>query len=642
MLAMLPLALVALAFAAPARAAEPRVTVAMLPEGTGVESLAAAVPRFATGVMSAGLGRVPAAQTYLDMGQGTRLFSSLYPDLLTPLYVDGNRVPSRLWNAVVERAQGAPATIVPGLLASSLEEHGVRIASRPLTGSPALIAADRSGLIRRAVGCRAGSCPGVTITSSGFTDLARIASRMRPRRGDLLIAIERPPPSRDLLAIGIAGAGFDGHGLTSDSTRMDGYVLATDLLPTILAAYGIEVPASVGGRRIVRTEGSLDAAAVTDLERRLGQVGERRSGVLGANLLAWIGLCLAAIALVPAAARAPRRRVAALALSVLAITAAYVPFLLLITAALRPSELAERLAIGLGAPLLAALTIVLLRGRFGVPRAVFGAFAAAAAASIGATGIDMLAGSPLTALSLLGPNPGLGVRFFGIGNELEATIGVLLMLGTGAAVSALAPAEPRRAVAIAAVAVTIPALLVFAPGRFGADVGAAITFPLGAAVCVIAALRLSGRRAVLVLAAPVIALAALVAFDIAIPGDSHLSRSVLEAAGMEELGDVFDRRLTLAARSFPRYIDSPFFLAALTAIALAIVFRRRVAGWFAGRPAAAAGLAGALGATAIGTLANDSAALLLMVGAGFSAAFCGLAWGARELARPTREPPPAP
>jgi len=34
-------------------------------------------------------------------------------------------------------------------------------------------------------------------------------------------------------------------------------------------------------------------------------------------------------------------------------------------------------------------------------------------------------------------------------------------------------------------------------------------------------------------------------------------------------------------------------------------------------------------ATVVGTLANDSAALLLMVGTGYVAAFSGLAWGSR-------------
>jgi hypothetical protein len=44
------------------------------------------------------------------------------------------------------------------------------------------------------------------------------------------------------------------------------------------------------------------------------------------------------------------------------------------------------------------------------------------------------------------------------------------------------------------------------------------------------------------------------------------------------------------------------------------------------------GVLGASVATVVGTLANDSAALLLMVGTGFIAAFIGLAWGARALA----------
>jgi hypothetical protein len=68
------------------------------------------------------------------------------------------------------------------------------------------------------------------------------------------------------------------------------------------------------------------------------------------------------------------------------------------------------------------------------------------------------------------------------------------------------------------------------------------------------------------------------------------------------------------------------FSAALIAIAPAIAFRRTVIGWFRDRPAALAGTAGAIVATVVGTLANDSAALLLMIGTGYVAAFCGLVW----------------
>ena len=78
---------------------------------------------------------------------------------------------------------------------------------------------------------------------------------MRNLRGnDLLIAIEKPPPpDNEALAIGIAGRGFDGN-LTSDSTRLDGYVLSTDVAPTILERFGIAVPSEMSGQPI-RAEG---------------------------------------------------------------------------------------------------------------------------------------------------------------------------------------------------------------------------------------------------------------------------------------------------------------------------------------------------------------------------------------------------
>ena len=100
--------------AAPAAAAEPRDHGGDAAPGDRVEEIAAAVPGIAPGVMSAGLGRVPAGQTYLDIGQGNRIFTSLYPEPLPPLYVTGNRVPADLWARVVVRADGAPADIEPG------------------------------------------------------------------------------------------------------------------------------------------------------------------------------------------------------------------------------------------------------------------------------------------------------------------------------------------------------------------------------------------------------------------------------------------------------------------------------------------------------------------------------------------------
>ena len=70
--------------------------------------------------MSAGLGSVPAQQTYLDIGQGNRVFDSLYDSEL-PALAPGLR---RLVDAVATGGIGA-AEIVPALLAGIWSAGGV-------------------------------------------------------------------------------------------------------------------------------------------------------------------------------------------------------------------------------------------------------------------------------------------------------------------------------------------------------------------------------------------------------------------------------------------------------------------------------------------------------------------------------------
>lgn len=600
----------------------PSVTIAMVPNGTDVEQIHNAVPGIAPGLLGGGLGEVPTAQSYLDFTQGTRLAQSLYPKVLPPVYVTGDRVPERIWREVRTRAAKAPAEIVPGLLASTLREDGIPVAATENTGSAALIAVDRQGRIERSEGCEPGECPGVTVVTTSLGGLSSLADDVDG--DDMLIVIEQPPTERELLAIGIYGAGFEKGDLSSSTTRMRGYVLATDLLPTILDRYGVAIPDDITGR-VIETEGTeADPAAVHSRGDRLVVVRERRSATLGTNLMIWIGLALLATAIF-------RARGARIALSLLAVGMALVPALLLFTAALAPSAMAERVIVGAGG-LLCAAALLLAARRVAPERAPFLAFGVAAGVTIAAEAVDIVLGSPLTALSLLGPNPALGVRFFGIGNELEATIGVLLLLGTGAGLSALRPAATPARIAAAMVFVTVLAVLVFAPGRLGADVGAAITFPAGAAVAVIAALRLGWKPSLLVIAAPVAALALLLGIDLLTGGDAHLSRSVLGAGGLDDLEDVFNRRIKASLRSFDNYSQSKFFIAAVLGIVAGACFHKRIRSWISGDRAAQAGLAGAIGATVVGTAANDSAALLLMVGTGFIAAFIGLAWAVRSAA----------
>ncbi|MEK6250756.1 MAG: hypothetical protein AABM43_02225 [Actinomycetota bacterium] len=594
-----------------------QVMVALLPNGTGPGAFASE-PRISPGLLSAGIGDVPATQTYLDIGQGNRVSETLYDGALPRTEPLGTRAPH--WQQIVDRADSAPADIVSGLLASTLRRHRLPTIADETLGLPALLAADWRGLLLRSnVGPVTDRCPApVCVLDVTPADLRPLVRSLRG--DDLLIALERPPPQPDhQLTIGIAGHGFDGN-LTSDSTRMRGYVLSTDLAPTILRRLGVPVPSQMNGEPI-RSEGDRDVAAVVSLEDRLASIVHRRGGVIRVSALIWVAIAaLAAIASRGALARPAAR--------MLALSAIYLPLLLLVGAATEPSQGVERLILLLGAPLLAVATLVLLPG--------YRALALACVVAVLAFAIDVIAGSPLTPLSLIGPDPGLGVRFYGIGNELEATLVPLILVGTGAAITVLHPdLAPRRAAAVF-LFVGFVAGFIFAFGRFGADVGAAIVLPAGAAMAV-AALEAPRRAVLLVVAVPLVGLAVLAVLDLLLGGDAHLTRSVLDAGGLNSLGDVAERRLRLSAHSFSRGVDSPLVWLAVVGIAVALYRRDLVLAWFAPTPALRAGFIAAAFATLVGTLANDSGALLLEVGTVYLLLIAGFAWAQAGLPPPRRE-----
>jgi hypothetical protein len=548
-------------------AKEKQVVLAWLPSDTTVAQLTHA--GFAPGVMSAGLGSVPPLQTYLDVGQGNRVFDSLY-DRPLPEHRKG----VGWWLEVVERAESAPADIVPDLLRKTLRENNVR---------------------------------------SQFSEIARTSLDQLPLKGSyqLLIAIAWPTGKSDEpVPIGIVGGGFDGN-LTADSTRTDGYVLSTDVAPTILRHFGIEVPSAMSGQPI-RSEGAVDPAAIESLVDRMDVISSRRGPVIGLNIVIWLVALLLVVLL-------SRGRLARSAVRVVGLAIVYLPLVLLLGAALEAGEMAERLLVLLFSPALAGLTLLLLRG--------YRALAVASALTVGAYAIDVITGSPLTSLSLLGPNPGLGVRFYGIGNELEALLAVLVTAGAGAALTGFAAGLSRHRAAATFVAAGLLAAFVFAAGRFGADVGAAIVFPVGAVVAAVAIAGRGRRTAVLaVIAAPFAVLPLMALIDLISGANAHLTRSVLDAGGLGDLADVAQRRLQLSAHSFTRPVLLALLPLVLAVAVLAYVRRGRLSAWLDGIPAMRAGLIGALAATLIGTLANDSGALLLEIGAAYLLVFTSFAW----------------
>jgi hypothetical protein len=580
----------------------PLVDLVQVPATTTVAELADA--GFSPGLMSAGLGTVTPEQTYLDLGAGNRVFNTLYDDELAPMPARRELRCPEWFETAVSRAGTAPDEIEPGLLVEALRQDRVAVSGGGPTACP--LGITRPAAAEASSGPQAkGTFEVLDASLAGAKALIRLGGAE-----SIVIAIAAPTGTTgDPIPIGIAGPGFDGD-LTSDTTRTNGYVTSTDIAPTILERFGIAIPSQMSGQPI-RAEGSVDPAAIEARGARMAVISHRRGPVIGLTLLAWV---IAALLLVLLS----RGALAPLAVRLLGLAIIYLPLMLLAGAALEPAEYPEMLLVMIAAPALAALTLAALRD--------YRALAVAAALTVCAYALDAIAGSPLSALSLLGPNPGLGVRFYGIGNELEALLAVLIVGGVGAGLAGFAPRLAPARCAAAFLAIGLVFAAIFASGEFGADVGAAIVFPAGVAGAAVAVTRGRRRSLVLVVAIPAVVLGLLALADLVTGANSHFTRSVLDAGGLRSLGDVAQRRLQLSAHSFTR----PVLLAALPVVAalagVAWWKRERLAAWVHDFPAMRAALIGAVVAIIVGTLANDSGALLLEIGAVYLLVLVGWAW----------------
>ncbi len=589
----------------------------------GERELAAA--GLSLGVMSATQGDYDAVQMLLDITQGTRIASTAYASVLAPRLAPAQAPGSgwRLdgWQAVVRRAQRAPQLLTPGLLAGSTGGGAyVGVAPGPLFD--AVAAVDERGRIRSAslgtaataparVAAALGSYRLVVADLPGPTALAALLRLRRP--GELVLAVQRVPPRQAagrLLWVGAAGLPGGAHRqLTSATTRDRGLVAAIDLAPTALRWLRLPVPSAVRGRTI-ESEGVLDGSSLRALMARLRVIGGRRLRALGLLLAGWIALLLAT-------ARWPHARARAMRTGALAVL--FSPLAAMVTAALQPGAALEY-------ALLAGLCFACgaLSDRLLVwPRALL---APGLAVPVAVT-VDALAHTELLTRSLIGPDPILGARFYGVGNELKSGLAVLVL----AALAVVLEARGRgRAAALTAAGAGAVLAAIEGSAQIGAGVGGVILVGAGFALTTALLLpgRLSRRRALIVVLTPIAALVALAALDLLTArGTGHFSGSVLHARSAGDVRDILVRRYE-AAWGELRNHAMPVATALALAAALAAVRRReRLLAPVAGKAVWWAVLAGGLTAGVAGALVEDSGPLLLVVAALALGCVLSYLWG---------------
>jgi hypothetical protein len=612
----------------------------------------ASVNGLSVGIMSATQGGYSATQLLLDITQGARIASSGYsrarPPVLSLLTVGTGAVFTG-WHAALQRAEAAPQLLRPGLLAAQIPGGAAYAGIAGTDEIDGIAAADRAGhiaavstgsaqtLLQRIAALRASNRLVVADLPGGAKGRADLDALSTGREtGELLLVVQRARAARGHELLWAAAAGLAGGGektLTSQTTNERGLIAAVDIAPTILRRLGLmPIPVDMRGDPL-RTDGPLHSVSLRALMARLHVIAGRRLKGLACLVGAWALLLLLASAPWPsrcgktpttgnaasgagsarmrtreaATRRAGSARARAWAMRTGAIAVLWAPIAVLIPAAIEPSAAVEYATIALACLALGALTDLLLPW----PRAPL----APALAAVVVLSVDALAGTQLLMRSLLGPDPILGARFYGIGNELKSTLAVLVLAAVAAALHPGARRERRTGiVAIALAGVVLAA--VEGSARIGAGVGGVILVTAGFAVAIVMLLpgALSRKRALSVLVAPILALVALAVLDLATAhGSGHFTGSILHARSAGDLRDVIVRRYGAAWDELKNHAMPLATAFALFAAGLGLRRRDRLLAPVANDPVWRAAFAGGLTAGVIGALVEDSGPVLLVV-----------------------------
>jgi hypothetical protein len=596
----------------------------------------ASIPELSVGMMSASQGQYSDEQLLLDISQGARVATSSYPrarpPALTPRPLGAGAVVEG-WRAVRKRAEAAPQLLRPGLLADQIPGGAGYAGVSDVTDTDAALAAGLGGRIAafslgssfslpvRLAALRRTSRLVVTDLPAGQQGRADLLTLARERTtGELLIVVQRRPQTSSGELLWTAAAGLPGGGreLSSQSTNQRGLIAAFDLAPTILAHLGLTpIPPDMRGKPI-ETDGALHSASLRALMARLHVIGGRRLKALGCLLAAWALLLVLA-------SRWPRARSWAMRAGALGVL--WAPVVVLIPAALEPSAAVEYVLIALTCMGLGALSDALIPW----PRAPL----APAIAAILVLSADALSGTQLLMRSLLGPNPILGARFYGIGNELKSGLAVLVLAAVAAA---LQPAARSRRAALTIACAGILLAIVEGSARIGAGVGGVILVSFGFAVATIMLVpgSLSRKRALIVLISPVAGLVALAGIDLATAhGGGHFTGSVLHVRSVGDVRDIIVRRYGAAWGELHNHAMPVATGLALVAGAVALRRRDHLLAPVGGDPGWLAALCGGLAAGVIGALVEDSGPVLLVVAVFTLGCVLSYLWGgSRVAARP--------
>ncbi len=315
--------------------------------------------------------------------------------------------------------------------------------------------------------------------------------------------------SERLRLVAAKGPTFGSGTLESPSTRQPGLVQAADLTVTLLAAAGVPVPDDLGGKALRRADpGASSGTAAADRLRHLIDFDEASHEVHSLVPPFFNGVVYTQIAIYLLAAIVWRRDFGSTDLRLrllritrrVAVVAAAVPaatFLANLIPWWRfPIPMVAIVAsVGLFVAIISGIAFL---GPWG--RRLTGPLAAVSAATLLVLGVDIILGSRLQISSLMGLQPVVGGRFYGMGNVTFALFGTSALLLCIAVSSYFVKQGRPRVAALATLVIGLGAVVVDGAPFWGADGGGppALLPALAFLVLSILGIRMTWRRGALI------------------------------------------------------------------------------------------------------------------------------------------------
>lgn len=335
-----------------------------------------------------------------------------------------------------------------------------------------------------------------------------------------------PLSAEQLTVFGMTGPGVGPGWARSSTTRRDGFVTLTDVAPTVLGIYGVEVPDSMNDTPMSVTTADGDAGGRIDRMIRDNERALFRDEATGPLTVAFIVLLVVLLLLVAwTLGRAngwagPVRYLALVVMSVpacmyLAGLLPYGPF----------GTVTYGLVVLAGSALVALVAHLLGRHEAQVAPLVPSMLAILVLAA------DVATGATLQLNTMFGYSPIVAGRFAGFGNQAYAIISIstLIAATAGWEVSARSrPGSSDRPRLVAVIVLFVAVIVVDGAPSLGSDVGGVLAMVPAFTVCtlLLAGRRIRARLVVVIGVATVAVLGLFALVDLSRPAESrtHLGR----------------------------------------------------------------------------------------------------------------------